>query len=140
MSFRVSLTGQKDFKRAAQNITKEMDEGIRQALLEGAFKIQREAKISIQNSPPDPDTGRSKPGNAPKTDTGRLVNSILVEERDDAVVVGSNVKYSEYLEFGTRYMAARPFMQPALEKSRKSIIARLIEAGNRAVSKGVSKK
>jgi hypothetical protein len=41
------------------------------------------------------------------------------------------------LEFGTRNMAARPFMFPALEKSKDWIRERLQQAVRRAAAKSV---
>jgi len=51
-------------------------------------------------------------------DTGRLRSSIGVELTVSAagptVTVGTNVEYARYVEEGTRYMAARPFLRGAL--------------------------
>lgn len=90
----------------------------------------------------------SGPGDPPHVDTGRLRASLtwMISEgteqgnavkapatQDDAVgrpdresrrivaVIGTNVKYAAALEFGTRYMAARPFLRQALEKARAKI-------------------
>ena len=52
----------------------------------------------------------SAPGEAPAVDTGRLINSSIYKKNISPLelVVGSNVKYSEYLEFGTRKIKPRP--------------------------------
>ena len=56
--------------------------------------------------------------NAP-VDTGRLRQSIGVKRVGDGHYrVGTNVLYAPYVEFGTRYMRAQPFMRPAVEKLR----------------------
>jgi HK97 gp10 family phage protein len=51
-------------------------------------------------------------------DTGRLRASITWRLGKDARglvgIVGTNVEYAPFLEFGTRYMAAQPFLRPAL--------------------------
>lgn len=61
----------------------------------------------------------SAPADAPAVDTGHLRNSIGVQKiGEGAYRVGTDVKYALYLEFGTRRMAARPFMRPALEAVR----------------------
>jgi HK97 gp10 family phage protein len=61
----------------------------------------------------------SAPGMPPATDTGRLLGSIHHTVGDDAdgqyAHIGSDVEYALYLELGTRYMAPRPFMRPALD-------------------------
>ena len=51
-------------------------------------------------------------------DTGRLRSSIThdlgVDGRGLYGMVGTNVEYAIFLEFGTRHMRARPFLRPAL--------------------------
>ena len=66
---------------------------------------------------------RSAAGEPPKTDQGFLVQNIVLDIDPDGL--GANVEsradYSEALEFGTSKMAARPFMQPALEENKPKI-------------------
>lgn len=51
-------------------------------------------------------------------DTGRLRDSITHAMATDAeglyVDIGSNVEYAIYQELGTRFMAAHPYLRPAL--------------------------
>jgi HK97 gp10 family phage protein len=51
-------------------------------------------------------------------DTGRLRSSIQVTRGRDAtgpfLDIGTNVSYAAFVEFGTRYMAAQPYLRPAL--------------------------
>ena len=65
----------------------------------------------------------SRPGFPPNTAEGNLARNIYVKIDNDrlGVSVESRAKYSENLEFGTSKMAARPFMQPALEENRNKI-------------------
>ena len=65
----------------------------------------------------------SAPNEPPATDTGFLVNNIFVKFDSDklGVSVESRANYSLALEFGTSKMAARPFMQPALESNKSKI-------------------
>lgn len=79
----------------------------------------------------DPARGRrsdhraSSPGDPPAVDTGRLRGSIRVVDMSGParvhVRVGTNVKYAPMLEYGTRRMAARPFMQPALGMAKPAM-------------------
>ena len=59
--------------------------------------------------------------NAP-VDTGRLRSSIsheLGSSGGDLIAnIGTNVFYAPYVEFGTRYMAARAFLRNALAAAR----------------------
>ena len=53
--------------------------------------------------------------------TGATRSSIHVDNRklkELEVSIGPSTFYAPYLEFGTRYMAARPFMVPSLEEER----------------------
>lgn len=52
-------------------------------------------------------------------DTGRLRQSIQVRQiAPGHYRVSTNVAYALYVEFGTRYRRATPFLRPALEKAR----------------------
>ena len=53
-------------------------------------------------------------------DTGATKNSIQQYPSDGGLVVaiGPSTSYAPYLEFGTRFMSARPYMTPALESVR----------------------
>jgi HK97 gp10 family phage protein len=94
-------------------------------------QVRNEAILGIQQTPR---TGKrykrgkkthiaSSAGNPPAIDTGRLLNSInyAIKNRYTGEVYAST-EYAAALEFGTVRMAARPFMQPALEKSRIKIL------------------
>ena len=77
----------------------------------------------------------SKPGSPPNQDRGTLTRNIRVTLNDDLTAdISSNATYSESLEFGTRKMAARPFMTPAVEGQRVKHKERLQKAIMRAAS------
>lgn len=67
----------------------------------------------------------SRPGEPPKQVTSRLKQSIVtaVRRTKDRIIgsVGTNVKYAKHLEFGTRHIAARPFLRPALKAKRDAV-------------------
>ena len=48
--------------------------------------------------------------------TGRLRGSLthVTEASEHAVYIGTNVEYGKFVELGTRKMAARPFLKPAI--------------------------
>ena len=58
-------------------------------------------------------------------DTGNLRNSLTTVmdsmPSDDPTLgfVGTNVEYAAFVEFGTRYQPAQPFLGPALEDARR---------------------
>jgi len=73
----------------------------------------------------------SAPGDPPARDTGRLMESVKVvslDEQNLTALVGPDPAafqdrdyYPLRLEFGTRAMAPRPFMRPALERFKQAI-------------------
>lgn len=100
------------------------------------------------------------PGNAPAPDIGLLKGSISYQTNDgksggisapasqqDGVkappklynqwkivgVIGSNVKYAEFLETGTSVIAPRPYLRPALAKNLANIYKIFIENGNKYI-------
>jgi HK97 gp10 family phage protein len=50
--------------------------------------------------------------------TGRLRDSIGHEVDGDTVRVTASAPYAAYVEEGTRYMAAEPYLRPALYRGR----------------------
>ena len=63
-----------------------------------ALEIERDAKL-----------------NAP-VDTGMLRASITSTGSGSEYEIGTNLEYAPFVEYGTRYMAAQPFLFPAFEK------------------------
>ena len=113
--------------------------GIRRAVALGAVNVQREAVKSIQEGGksgvvyqkynPRRVHQASAAGEPPASDTGLLASNISLDIDPDGLgaSVDSRADYSSFLEFGTSKMAARPFMQPALEVNRKKIKANMAE-------------
>jgi hypothetical protein len=102
---------------------------VRAVLQAVGIRVVNRVKVSIQKSgrASNPRTGKragprdhvpSAPGQPPATDTGRLVQSYDYVVGQDAlgmfVRVGSNVDYAIPLEIGTRHMAPRPALGPAV--------------------------
>lgn len=104
-----------------------IETGITDGLLALALMAQGEAQRSILKGPK---TGRvykrgksthqaSAPGEAPANDLGFLANNIKAEMTEDLTASTiSLAPYSIHLEYGTRKMAARPFLAPAAEKTK----------------------
>ena len=68
----------------------------------------------------------------PAVDTGDTMNSIEAREvAKDIWRIGPTTDYAEFVEYGTVYMTARPYMIPALEKENP----RLMDALGKAVEK-----
>ena len=54
-------------------------------------------------------------------DTGRLRSSIQYNPGHLECTVGTNTEYSPFVEHGTRYQKAQPFLFPAFEISRRNL-------------------
>lgn len=136
MRVRVTPTGVPDF----DGLVAAQQAAVEEAVRAGAMLVANDARRSVARGPK---TGRmyvrrgvahqaSAPGEPPATDTGRLVTSIVSDvERDGRSVVGiveARTEYAVHLEYGTRNMAPRPFMLPALERNRARIAALVAQA------------
>lgn len=58
-------------------------------------------------------------------DTGQLRSSISSQASGFNCVVGTNVEYGIYQEFGTYKMPPHPFLIPALEENENEIVNRI---------------
>lgn len=131
IDLRITLS-KNDEKRLAQATDQAM-EAIRQVIIAAVLKIDREAKLLISHGPK---SGRwygkhqaSAPGEAPATDTGRLIKSIQwqIFNQGLAAEVGSPLFYASFLEDGTRKMDPRPWLRPAYAKHVDDIVVDITE-------------
>lgn len=86
------------------------NEAKRLLLLPGSGRIYRRGGVVHQ---------ASAPGEPAASDTGQLLNSVGHRMSEDAngvyAEVGTDVKHGAYTELGTRHMAPRPWLRPALD-------------------------
>lgn len=114
------VEGQKELIKKLQNIAKKATSNVEQALIESALMVERDAKIKTP------------------VDTGRLRQSISHEtenfgSENPAVIVGTNVDYAGYIEFGTSKQPAQPYLYPALTENKEKIKKKV----KQAIQKGV---
>lgn len=126
-------------KAKIRGLLPEYAAALRPQLEEAARDVRDEAERLIKDPPK---TGRvymktkptkrrhqaSAPGQSPADDMGELVNSLGVlktDLRNLRIYIFASAKHARFLEFGTRRMAARPFLRRALNNLRADIIARL---------------
>ena len=95
--------------RRLQELSDQLQAKARQVVLIAAHNTERRAKELVP------------------VDTGATKNSIEVHPGpgDAEASVGPSTEYAPFLEFGTRRMAARPFMVPAAEAERGPFMAAL---------------
>ncbi len=95
---------------------KEILDGLEKSMEKVGQIVERQAKINVSKSPPS----------HPQVQTGRLRSSIMHQvthsQNEIVTLIGSNVKYSKHLEFGTSRMPPYPFLFPAVEEKRKEIV------------------
>ena len=125
----------------ANEIVQRMEERVRRAnnivektVVRATFLVEGTVKQGIQGGPKSGgsviryhDGARvthtvSAAGQYPATDTGFLVSNITSKIRGTTGEVTSSAEYSKQLEYGTRNMAARPFMFPSLEQNKPKIL------------------
>ena len=122
-----------EFEREAAKLVNSTANGIRNNAIR---MIQRPSAggVTYEKYNPRRTHTASAAGEPPNTDTGRLIGSIRVQQAGRATAeVIAGVDYARYLEFGTRHMAARPFMTPAVEQERSKFERGLRELTRRAI-------
>ena len=126
----VTVTGDKDLARKLNKLGVKMNSAIDMGVFITAQDVRTDAIKSIQNQSTGRSVQRSRQGGgtythvasnvgqAPNTDTGKLVASIAVEKESDSnYLVGSGLDYASWLEFGTRKAGARPWLEPAMRRN-----------------------
>lgn len=134
------MRGREKLKAATLALAnRNIERAVGAALFAGGELLQTEAQLSItRGAVSGKNHVPSLPGEPPNQDTGVLGGNIETVEKAPLVVeVSSNAPYSAPLEFGTSKMAARPFMRPARDRTRKEIRALIVKAVNRATKAAV---
>tara|TARA_Y100001951_G_C11168871_1_gene199093 strand:- start:234 stop:593 length:360 start_codon:yes stop_codon:yes gene_type:complete len=87
-------------------------------------RIKKVVQIAARNIEKD---AKQRMTDWPAVDTGATRNSIFVDPGTPSFShrIGPTTEYAPFIEFGTRYMSARPYMIPALEKEAPRFIAAL---------------
>jgi len=57
----------------------------------------------------------------PHVRTGRLIASPTYDVKEGSVIVGSDVEYAPFLEYGTSKMRAHPCLRPAVDANKDAI-------------------
>lgn len=102
--------GVDEFVAALQKFDKELQEQVRAWLYDWAQRLAAEA---ARNAP---------------VRTGYLQSTVFAMVKDWVAQVGATAAYSYFVEFGTRYMMARPFLYPAVEKFLPELETNIIGA------------
>ena len=143
MTFKFS--GVEEATKALEKVKEDLENNMQEILLGGGQLIRGEAIRSIQSGAKSGKTYKrynptrthkaSAPGEAPASDTGFLVSNIRVKDQKDLVQVRSEASYSKFLEYGTSKMLARPFLFPAMEKSKPKIAQVILQKVKQSLDK-----
>ena len=128
MISRVRLLGLARLERRARRISAARRRSTIDAVRGGAEQLRAAA---LRSMGPAGGGGRpSAPARPPARRSGRLAESIFVQARSDGLraEVGSALDYARHLEFGTRRMAARPWLLPAFLAVKDGIRRRILAA------------
>ena len=144
----VKVTGDKALAKKLNKLGRKMGSAIDIGVFVTAQGVRTDAIKSIQNQSTGRSVQRSRQGGgtythvasnvgqAPNTDTGKLVASIAVEKESDAnYLVGSNLDYAAWLEFGTSKTGARPWLEPAMRKNIVELTANINKAADLVIKK-----
>lgn len=144
----VSVTGDKALNRKLNKLGMRMMGAIDNGVFITAQDVRTDAIKSVQNQSTGKAVQRSRQGGgtythiasnegqAPNTDTGKLVASIAVEKEKPAnYLVGSNLDYAAFLEFGTSKTGARPWLEPAMRKNIGELNKNISKAADLEIKK-----
>ena len=102
--------------------------GVNEDLAQGGILVLLDLRLHLSTPWPPP----SAPGADPHLRTGDLMRSyrakVLKNRTGAELTISSSIDYSVYLEFGTRHMAARPHLRPAVLRGSMTI-ARCVANG-----------
>ena len=145
----ITVTGDKALARKLNKLGIKMGKAIDDGVFITAQGVRTDAIKSIQNKSPGKVVQRSRQngtgtyshvasnvGQAPNTDNGDLVKSIALDKQSDAnYLVGSNLPYAAWLEFGTSKTGARPWLEPAMRKNINDLIKNINKAADLTIQK-----
>tara|TARA_R110000772_G_scaffold246578_1_gene360281 strand:+ start:90 stop:527 length:438 start_codon:yes stop_codon:yes gene_type:complete len=137
------MTGERDFSRAMKRLGVAFNDAVDKGTFVTANEIRTYAIKSIQETSSGRQVKRSKQGGgtythtaaaegqAPNSDTSKLVTSIAAERVSDATYhIGSGLDHASWLEFGTKKMGARPWLNPAFRARQNGLISNISEVVN----------
>ena len=140
----VKVTGRRDFKRSMKKLGSGFDSAVDDGVFLTAQEVRNYAVKSIREQSSGKSVRRSRQGGgtyahiaaaageAPNTDTGKLIASIAAEKIGESnYEIGSGLPYAAHLEFGTKdgvTLLARPWLEPALRINGENMTSNISEA------------
>ena len=129
MARTVQIDGADDLIKALKKLGQDGERAAAQVVQATAIEVRGDIVKRYQRGPktgivyektnPTRTHQASSPGEAPATDTGRLANATVYKMTGKmSAEVSNDVKYGEWLEFGTQDIKPRPAWVPAVEDAR----------------------
>jgi HK97 gp10 family phage protein len=112
----IDITGAEEFKAAMKQFNSGMQRQIHERLANWAAEVKASARQRVP------------------VKTGNLRSSIYSKISEWVAEVGAEAAYAMFVELGTRYMRARPFLYPAVQEELprlEAIICEAIDAAKR---------
>jgi HK97 gp10 family phage protein len=106
----VDVAGAAEFQQAVARFDAEMQRHVHEQLVEWADGVKTEAKRLVP------------------VRTGYLRSTIFARVQEWTVEVCAEAAYAANIEFGTRYAAAQPFLQPAVQARLPELERVVVEA------------
>ena len=137
IAFDVDISGfLKDLEKVQANVPDRLGKAVMAGVYEAESWIkvdmgqQKSGKIYLVNDGKQKHQA-SAPGESPAPETGTLVNSLntdLIEKSNDSATAALNVgaEHGIHMEFGTKYIAPRPFLRRAFIENRDRIKAAMV--------------
>lgn len=105
----IDIQGVEDFVSAVQKLDVALQEQVRNWLYAWAQRVEVE-------------TERQAP-----VRTGYLQSTIYAKAKDWNIELGASAAYAYFVEFGTRYMRAHPFLYPAVQQFLPELESNIIK-------------
>lgn len=131
----VKVSGMRNFQDQIRKLGASFDDAVDQGVFVTAQEVRTYAIKSIQEQSAGQQVRRTRQGGgsythvaaavgqAPNTDTGKLVSSIATDKSAESTYrIGSNLPYATWLEFGTKKMGARPWLHPAIRAKESRLM------------------
>jgi HK97 gp10 family phage protein len=116
VNIEMNVEGIDEFVIALQRFDRALQEQIRAWLNDWAQRVATQAE---RNTP---------------VRTGYLRSTIYAEVKEWVAAVGARAAYSYFVEFGTRYMMAQPFLYPAVQSFLPELETNIVGAIEQAKS------
>ncbi|MGL4640670.1 MAG: HK97-gp10 family putative phage morphogenesis protein [Shewanella sp.] len=141
------VEGLKELDAALSNLKSEVaNKVIFRAALTGAKVIQKEAQARAPVGTKPHKLGKNgetvQPGNLKRSIVTRRVKKTTFDARYDVDIRKSKRRgafYGRFLEYGTKFMAAQPFMRPALSVAGESAKNAAIDALRKGIDNATRK-